>query len=223
MDLIDHQSGSNDLPDKFYQIAASFIKKSASVLNFGCGTKFNFERVVFESRDCLTTSVDIQIAHHVPNYVNFIQADVEKPISLELFDFVTFFELIEHIDKTDELLRNCSRNLKSDGKLIFSFPNLSSFYSRIELFLGYQPHILEVSNEIGYFGSGIFGKINSGGCSKSIHHIRGITQKAMIDLITYHGFNIEKIIGTSINHVKIFNWPSSIAPQNIFLCTKKPL
>ncbi len=69
-------------------------------------------------------------------------------------------------------------NLKDDGLLICSLPNLASIYARIELLLGFQPHVLEVSNVYGNFGTGIFGKLNNPP-GVSIHHIRAFTHKAI--------------------------------------------
>ena len=76
-----------------------------------------------------------------PSYIDkFLVKSIEDECYFEKkFDVITFFEVIEHIDKTDILLKNCFNNLKDDGFLIFSFPNLASIYSRIELMLGLQP------------------------------------------------------------------------------------
>jgi len=142
------QGADNILPQEFYRAVLSWVKNGDNILNLGCGLNFNFERMIKKERKVSFTSVDF-LPVKKPSFVDqFIIQNVEKPFSLDKkFDVVTFFELIEHIDKTDILLKNCFNNLKNEGYLIFSFPNLSSIYSRIELSLGYQPHMLEVSNE----------------------------------------------------------------------------
>jgi len=106
----------------------------------------------------------------VPNeseHIKFFEQNVEKLFNLDSkVDVVTFFEVIEHIDETDILLQNCYNNLKDDGLLICShdgllicsLPNLASIYAWIELLLGFQPHVIEVSNVCSNFGTGIFGK-----------------------------------------------------------------
>lgn len=118
------------------------------------------------------------------------------------------------------LLKNCLNNLKDDGVLILSFPNLASIYSRIELLLGFQPHNLEVSNEVSNLGTGIFGKFN-GGRGLPIHHIRGITHRAMKDLLGIHGFKVVKMFGYEYRFKKLFYYFPSIAPVNVFVCKKR--
>lgn len=214
------QGADNIISREFYRLVLSWVKDGDNILNLGCGLNFNFEKIISEKRKVSFTSIDILPAKKPPFIKEFTIQNVEEPFSLDKkFDVVTFFELIEHIDKTDILLKNCFNNLKNEGYLIFSFPNLSSIYSRIELSLGYQPHILEVSNEYGNFGTGIFGKINNKS-GKTLHHIRGITHKAMIEMINYHGFKIIKKIGYEYRFKKLFYFFPSIASVNIFVCKK---
>lgn len=168
------QGSENMLPKDFYEIAFGFIKDGNYVLNLGCGSTFIFEKFLSDVKDVVITSVDILDVKNKLGFIkNYFRKSVEEEIDLkEKFDVVTFFELVEHVDKTDMLLKNCLNNLKDDGVLILSFPNLASIYSRIELLLGFQPHNLEVSNEVSNLGTGIFGKFN-GGRGLPIHHIRG--------------------------------------------------
>ncbi|MBU4348433.1 class I SAM-dependent methyltransferase [Patescibacteria group bacterium] len=222
MNKVNLQGGDNNIDKSLYEIVFPFIKKNDFVLNLGCGTRFNFEKALKKKKEVNITSCDIIPCVFDSNIIDkFIVQSVEEEFLLDKkFDVVTFFELIEHIDKTDELLKNCFNNLKQGGYLIFSFPNLTSIYSRIELFLGYQPHILEVSNEYANFGTGIFGKYNNPE-NKTIHHIRGISNKAMKEMVLYYSFEIEKIIGFEYRFGKLFKYIPSLAPVNIFICKKK--
>jgi hypothetical protein len=68
-------------------------------------------------------------------------------------------------------------------------PNLASLFSRIELLFGYQPHILEVSNEKANFGTGRMGFRNNPP-NIPIHHIRGVSYRAMLDMLDFHGFSV---------------------------------
>jgi len=216
------QGGDNDIPKEFYELTFSYVKDGASVLNLGCGSRFNFERSLSKIKDVDITSVDIIDIKEKPKFIEkFLKKSVEENIHFESkFDVVTLFELIEHIDKTDILLKNCFNNLKDDGILILSFPNLASIYSRFELMLGFQPHILEVSNEQANFGAGIFGRLNNRG-NQPIHHIRGITHRAMKEMLEFNGFEIIKVIGYEWRLKKLFYYFPSIAPVNIFICLKK--
>lgn len=218
------QSGDLDIRDDFYENIMPYLKNAKTLMNLGCGERFNFERILKSRFSKINvTSADRLIK---PNFEipsdKYNTVDLEKIIKVGHYDVITFFEVIEHLDNTDSLMRTCYQNLLPGGLLIFSFPNLASIYGRIELLLGYQPHILEVSNEAGHFGTGIFGKLNGNLQNESIHHIRGITAKAMTELIKFHGFKLIKQMGASTNKIKIFNYFPSIAPVNIMIC-KKPI
>lgn len=216
------QGGDNKLYQSFYSLIFDFIHDGDKLLNLGCGIRFIFEKALSEEKRVEITSCDVLVLKEKPDCVaNVINKTVEEELILDKkFDVVTFFEVIEHIDKTDMLLKNCFNNLKDDGYLIFSFPNLASIYSRIELLFGLQPHVLEVSNERGNFGTGFFGKYNNKS-NASIHHIRGITQKAMREMVKYHGFDLIKIIGYEFRFKYLFYYLPKIAPINIFICRKK--
>ncbi len=214
------QGGDNNLPDGLYETALPWIKNGDKILNLGCGQNFNFERVISKRRSVDITSIDI-IPSNKPSFVNrFMAKDIEKPLNLNhKYDVVTFFELIEHIDKTDTLLENCYRNLKTNGHFIFSFPNLASFYGRVELLFGLQPHILEISNQKANFGTGVIGHLNNP-TNKPIHHIRGITHKAMKEMTEYHKFKLIKAFGYEHRIKKVFYKFPAIAPVNIFVAKK---
>lgn len=214
------QGADNSIPKGFYKIAVSYISENTRVLNLGCGRKFTFEKLLSQKKNVYIESMDI-LSSQKPSFVNkFTSQDVEKPFLLEeKFDIITFFELIEHIDKTDILIENCINNLKQEGLLIFSFPNLASLYCRLELLLGFQPHILEISNKKANFGTHLFGKLNNPK-NEPIHHIRGITYIAMKELIQFYGFKIKKIYGYEYRLKGFFGSFPSLAPVDIFICKK---
>jgi len=166
-------------------------------------------------------SIDIIDVEKPPFVDEFYQMNVEKPIRLkQKFDVVVAFEVIEHLDNTDMLLVNAYNNLKKEGIFIISFPNLSSWLCRLELLLGYQPHILEISNKKACFGQGFLGRINNP-ANIPIHHIRGITTKAMKEMLEYYGFKIRKVCGYDWQFPKIFRFLPKLASVNIFISEKK--
>jgi len=151
----------------------------------------------------------------------FIQQDLEVPFQLpDIYDIVFCFEVIEHVDKTDVLLENCYNHLKKDGLFIIAVPNLSSLFTRIELLLGFQPHILEVSNKKANFGMGVFGRLNNPD-DELLHHIRGITYKAMKEMLEFYNFKIVRSIKSN-NRPKIFKalLPLSLSSVVVFICKK---
>ena len=221
MNILGLQGGDNSYNRSFYKLIFRYIKDGDNLLNLGCGINFNFEKTLADARKVRIVSGDIFVPLAKPDFIDeYIDKSVEEPFSLDMkFDVVTFFELIEHIDKTDELLKNCFNNLKDEGYFIFSCPNLASIYARFELLLGYQPHILEVSNEYPNFGTGIFGRLNNKN-NEPLHHIRGITYRAMVAMLKFHGFKVIKVIGYEYRLKKLFYYFPGIAPINIYICKK---
>lgn len=197
------------------------IEKGDKVLNLGCGSYFNFERELRKSKKVKITSLDflnIKKNKGIPCCVDrFVYQTVEKPFDLgEKFDVITFFELIEHIDKTDILLKNCHAHLKKNGLLVFSFPNLGSILGRLELLFGFEPHVLEVSNENGNLGGGLFAYLSNRKACPA-HHLRGFTYRAMKELVEYHNFVVVKAF--SIKY-KLLSFFPSLATEVVFVCKK---
>jgi len=217
------QGEDNPLSQELYKPAVQQIEDHKLVLNLGCGVLLNFEKYLARNRDVTIHCCDIhspRVTADECENINFFIQNVEEPFKLDLsFDIVTFFELIEHIDKTDILLQNCYNALKPNGLFICSFPNLASIYSRLELLLGYQPHVLEVSNVNANFGTGLFGKMNNS-TAAPVHHIRGITMKAMKEMLMYFGFDIVKVYGYDHRLKHLLRYIPSLAPVNLFIVRK---
>jgi len=206
---------------EFYKLFFNFINNNDYVLDLGCGGLFIFEKELHYLKHTHNFCVDVLPNLKKPPYVEkLIVQNVEMEFNLnKRFDVITCFELIEHIDKTDMLLKNCYRHLKKNGCLIITIPNLSSIFSRIEILLGFQPHILEISNEGANFGGGIFSKLNNKR-NQTVHHIRGITRKAMAELLNYHKFKIVHEFGYFHKLGLVFEIFLAFAPVNIFICKK---
>lgn len=134
-----------------------------------------------------------------------IGKDVLPELLLGSFTKVFCFEVIEHVRDMDELVAILKSLLKvnDDARIYISFPNLASLICRIELLLGFQPHVLEVSKISSTFGAGKFGKLNSPG-GKSIGHINGMTVAAMNDMAKSYGLTLTNSWGF-MNSLK--RWP----------------
>ena len=53
------QGGDNNLPDDLYKLTSHWIKDGDSILNLGCGSQFNFEKIILKEKDVQITSIDI--------------------------------------------------------------------------------------------------------------------------------------------------------------------
>lgn len=136
------------------------------------------------------------------------------------FDLVVMTEVLEHLEETDVALRNCRALMREDrnSRLLLSVPNLASYLGRLELLLGFQPHVLEASNEIATVGMGLMGRINYGSNPLPLHHLRGFTYKSIVELLRYHNFQITESWGWENRLGRHSKWfPKRLAPQMVFV------
>jgi 2-polyprenyl-3-methyl-5-hydroxy-6-metoxy-1,4-benzoquinol methylase len=120
--------------------------------------------------------------------VPVVQASVDGvnlPFSSASFDAVIIAEVIEHLVDTDQVLREVQRVLVPDGLLVLTTPNLAAWFNRILLLSGVQPVFSEVSLE------GIYGRPGD----EPVGHLRLFTRRALIELLSSHGFVDIRISG----------------------------
>ena len=104
----------------------------------------------------------------------------------EYFNVITANQVLEHVLDADNMLRECHRTLKSTGTMILSVPNLCSLMGKLLILLGRQSTTLHVSEiQVGNFLRG----------TETSGHIHAFAPVAVKDLVEYHGFKIEKMIG----------------------------
>jgi ubiquinone/menaquinone biosynthesis C-methylase UbiE len=111
-----------------YRLAARFAATGAAVLDAGCGSGYGTAEF---SQAASVTGTDISaeaIRYATENFarpaVRFLQAACERlPFADGSFDLVTAFEVIEHVERWQEMLTEARRVLKSSGVLMVSTPN----------------------------------------------------------------------------------------------------
>lgn len=114
-----------------YRFAKRFADKlgvSARILDAGCGTGYGTAEL---SGAASVTGTDVAaeaVSHAHARYgserVRFIQGSCETlPFSDAAFDLLTAFEVIEHLDRWQDLLAEAQRVLKPDGVFLVSTPN----------------------------------------------------------------------------------------------------
>ena len=126
--------------------------------------------------------------------VGVTRADVENyafPFQPESFDVVVAGEVIEHMTDPDEFLQEVARVLKPHGYCILTTPNLASWYNRLLLLLGYQPHHTDVSfwHNVGKLWPLVDGA--SG-------HLRVFTLRALKELLAIHHLKPVSIEGSTV-------------------------
>lgn len=218
--------GNKVRPRPYYRHLEQIIKDSRSLLNLGSGTTFAFERLCKQWNPSLQiVSADFSHLSNCPDFIHtFYCVNVAEPLEIPdpPFDIVTLFEVIEHVDNTDILIENAKKYCRNSGIIVLSFPNLASIFSRLELLLGYQPHVLEVSNNQANFGMGIFGKLNNPS-NVPLHHIRGITRAAGIELVQFHELTVNHAIGCSVSRFdRIWSLFPRLSPVTLLICINQP-
>ncbi|MFA6073856.1 MAG: class I SAM-dependent methyltransferase [Candidatus Woesearchaeota archaeon] len=137
------------------------------------------------------------------------RGDLNKkwPYESNTFDYVISSQVIEHILDTDNFVKEIKRILKSGGTLCLSTPNLAAWFNRVIFLFGYQPFFTEISNEDKTLGLKFTRSLTDN--RTPLGHIRVFTLKGLIDILEYHGFEIECKYGGEIeylpNYMKTFD------------------
>jgi SAM-dependent methyltransferase len=115
-----------------YLFAKHFIARMpppASVFDAGCGSGYGSAELAktgasVTGADISGEAVAYAREHFGAQGIRFIEAPCESvPFEPESFDLVTAFEVIEHLERWQELLTEANRVLKPGGVLLVSTPN----------------------------------------------------------------------------------------------------
>jgi len=111
-----------------YIVAASFTK-GKRVLDLASGEGYGTALLAVEAAEVTGVDIDPQaIAYASSQYIRsnlkFVQGSIlDVPIKGQVFDVITCFEAIEHVDEQEKVLDDALRLLSDDGILIISTPN----------------------------------------------------------------------------------------------------
>jgi SAM-dependent methyltransferase len=114
------------------------------------------------------------------------------PFPSESFDVVHANQVLEHVRRTDVLMREVRRVLRPDGLACISTNNLSSWHNVISLGLGMQPMPMHVSDEI-IVGNPLNPEHRWGHRDVGRTHLRLFTARALSELAGYHGLALERL------------------------------
>lgn len=113
---------------KFLEINKSFLN-NAKTLDLGCGTGEFMAELRKNGTHVFGADIDkeaIKVAKTFFNFSDIYNLPINeffKITGLPKFDYVTVFEVFEHVDNPHEILEQSKKILNSGGKLVFSLPS----------------------------------------------------------------------------------------------------
>ncbi len=125
-----------------WNIAFNFIKNSSIVLDVGCSTG-NFGEALIKYKKCIVDGIepdkdDSIIADKKLRKVStkFVEESLNTDLKKEKYDAIVFLDVIEHLNNPVVTLRNLNKNLKPNGIVVFSIPNMAHISVRLMLLKG---------------------------------------------------------------------------------------
>lgn len=136
----------NNLKTDFNTEIYALIDKKSSVLDVGCGYG-QLGRELTDNKEAIVYGIDTDeesVEYCIKNqgYKKCIKADLNYKKDLadlvldEKFDYIIFADILEHLIDPDEVLSFFEKNLKPEGKIIISIPNIAFILYRIKLLFG---------------------------------------------------------------------------------------
>jgi methionine biosynthesis protein MetW len=184
---------------KYQAVLDMFAKKKRikRFLDIGCGDG-EFAQVAKKQLK-ISSAYGVDIAPEAAvraqkRGVRAIALDVDaKPLPFKnnFFDAIFCGEVIEHVYSTDQLLSEIRRVLAPGGIAIITTPNLSSWFNRLSVLLGYQPLFSDISLK---YSLGHIIPLNT-----SFGHLRIYTLRGLLALLDAHAFKLVSISGFGIN------------------------
>ncbi len=175
------------------------LNKAAKVLDMGCGdgslTKMIGEKI--DTQNLFGIEVEEELVRLCKeNGVRTIRANLNEklPLDSESFDVVTANHVLEHLFCTDLFIKEVYRVLKRGGYAVISTPNLTTWHNILCIILGYQLFGTTISDEINVGNPWSPNYRKPCGGVYATHH-RVFTLPALKELFSWHGFEIQTIVG----------------------------
>jgi 2-polyprenyl-3-methyl-5-hydroxy-6-metoxy-1,4-benzoquinol methylase len=128
------------LPEEHHRWYLPLIEPGSNVLDLGADR--GGHALPLAEKGCTITCLEVSetaIAEAVkhPN-IQFVRADLEKPLALdaESFDAVLALDVLEHLNNRDRFLLEIARVVKSGGKVLLAAPNRETDWNKTARRLG---------------------------------------------------------------------------------------
>lgn len=120
----------------------NFIEFQDKVLDLGSGNGQNAIKVASIAKQVVGAEIDddlIKIAKKSLNYKNvskitFVKANLENqlPFKDESFNKIIFLDVLEHLVRRDQILKECRRILKRGGLIMIGVPNSQTSWKKFQ-------------------------------------------------------------------------------------------
>lgn len=186
--------------------------KDKKVLEVGCATGYISKNLKKNGCYVVGIEIDKNAAEVAKRYCDeVITGDIETlELPSDKFDVILFMDVLEHLKDPESVLKKVMNNLKEDGIVIVSVPNIANWKIRLNLLFG----------NFNYTTIGILDET----------HLRFFTYKTIKKLIDKAGL---KVVHEDITPSFPFPFPVSIkyklakfyktlfSQQFVFVCKKK--
>jgi len=125
--------------DHNLKIAEMLPPKDALILDVGCGGGFTSKLYIKKGNRVIGVDIFTDVLKEAREALyGVILQDIEKEwgIRSKTFDVVIMNVILEHIYRTDFVIREAYRVLKDDGVLLVAVPNIAFLNNRILLLFG---------------------------------------------------------------------------------------
>lgn len=128
------------------------LKSRPLILDLGCGDGFFGAELgrVLNAKAVFGLDISAPAVQKAKKRIKARVFDVDQgrlPFKKGYFDLIFCGSLIEVVFNPDHLLKEIRRLLKKNGRLVITFPNLSSWASRLAVLLGYLPYYSRISTQ----------------------------------------------------------------------------
>lgn len=160
----DFQMDRLEIIESYYSVEKTFLEIGCSAGQFLSKIKGKFKEVV-----------GVELAKNCADYVREVfQIPVYTQTFQEIcwenkFDYIGFFQVLEHIDQPDIFLQSIAKVLNEDGRVFIEVPNLNDPLRKLYDLSGYEEFFYHEA------------------------HLSYFTEKSIALLLEKNGFEVEKI------------------------------
>ncbi len=122
---------------RFIEKCFQEYKFNGKLLDLGCGKK-PYQKL-YDNYSVSSVGIDIEQTPHKNELIDKYFNGKDIPYDNETFEFVLCTEVLEHVEKPNEFLKEINRILKSDGYLLITVPFLQLLHEIPFDFFRYTP------------------------------------------------------------------------------------